>query len=189
MGSRAGSARRARIRGAYPHAAEGGLQSGDTASAARLAVVGRMLAEAAAANQARLEQVSELHRRRARGGPPWAQYLDRLAREQDVIDRADARAQTARGALLSRLAADRPTWLPALAVDATQTARDRWDQQSVQVAAYRARYVVTDHTHPLGARPVDLDQASEYDQMAAALRLAHPAPGHGHDHRPAVGRA
>lgn len=145
-----------------------------------------MLAEAAAANQARLEQVSELHRRRTAGGPPWAQYLDRLAREQDIIDRADTRAQTARRALLSRLAADRPTWLPALAVDATQTARGRWDQQSVQVATYRARYGVTDHTHPLGARPIDLDQASEYDQMAAQLRLAHPAPGHGHDRRPAV---
>ena len=112
-----------------------------------------------------------------------------MAGEQDVIDRADAAAQTARRALLSRLAADRPTWLPALAVDATQTARDRWDQQSVQVATYRARYGVTDHLHPLGARPIDLDQASEYDQMAAQLRLAHPAPGHGHQQRPAVDRA
>lgn len=159
---------------------EAALQCGDTASAARLTVMGRMLEQAAAATQARLERFSELHRLRARGGPPWVQYLDRLAREQDIIDRADASAQTARRALLSRLAADRPTWLPALAVDATGTARDRWDQQSVQVATYRARYGVTDHTHPLGARPIDLDQASEYDQMAAQLRLAHPAPGHGH---------
>lgn len=168
---------------------EAALQCGDKASAARLTVVARMLGEVAAANQARLEQVSELHRHRTAGGPDWVQYLDRLAREQDVIDRADASAQTARGALLSRLAADRPTWLPVLAVDATQTARDRWDQQSVQVATYRARYGVTDHTHSLGARPIDLDQASEYDQMAAQLRLAHPAPGHGHQHRPAVDRA
>ena len=168
---------------------EAALQNGDTASAACLAVVARMLGEVAAANQARLEQVSELHRHRTAGGPAWVQYLDRLAREQDVIDLADAAAQTSRRALLSRLAADRPTWLPTLAVDATQTARDRWDQQSVQVATYRARYGVTDHTHPLGARPVDLDQANEYDQMAAALRLAHPAPGHGHQQRPAVDRA
>ena len=168
---------------------EAALQSGDTASAARLTVIARMLGEVAAANQARLEQVSELHRHRTAGGPDWARYLDRLAREQDVIDQADAAAQTARRALLSRLAADQPTWLPTLAVDATQTARDRWDQQSAQVASYRARYAVTDHSHPLGARPIDLDQASEYDQIAAQLRLAHPTPGHMREHRPAVDRA
>ena len=165
------------------------IRCGDVANAARLTVIARMLGEVAAANQARLEQVSELHRHRTAGGPGWVRYLDRLAREQDVIDQADAAAQTARRALLSRLAADRPTWLPTLAVDATQTARDRWDQQSAQVATYRARYAVTDHSHPLGARPIDLDQASEYDQIAAQLRLAHPTPDHMRDHRPAVDRA
>ena len=52
---------------------------------------------ATAASQARLEEISELHRMHARDGPPWAQYLDQLAREQDVIDQADGRAQTVRG--------------------------------------------------------------------------------------------
>lgn len=157
------------------------VQCGDAATVARCLVVGRMLLAAAAANRARLNDLSELHRLCARGGPAWGEYLDTLTRQQDVIDRADDRAQTARGALLSRLAADRPAWLPVLAVDATQALRDRWNQQALEIASYRARYGVTGDNHPLGQRPVDLDQAAEYDRTAVRLRLAGPVPIHGHD--------